>query len=416
MTSLEKAPEQSGALVVGEHRFGAAVVAKGTETAATAVAARARAAVEARFIMAERHPRDIAEARARILADCRRPAFAAAAWFDLRKHSRGDGFTIRFAEAAIRAMRNISVDATVVYDDDDMRTIRVEVTDLESNTTYAVDTNVRKVIERKQLRDGQVARGTRTTSTGGLVYLVDASDDDLAVKQAAAVSKAIRTQGLRHVPGDLLHEAKAAIQATGRGEFQEDAEVARKKLVDAFGAMSVSVPMLRRYLGIERLEEMDVNKFQDLRGIYAAMQDGVSWADATGGDAAPKVPAGKGVAGLDAKVAAVVDAQPVNYDELPASLSEPVEPEPPAPAKSKRAAKAEPAGETRDALLVDCIELQVRLDLDWPSLCEVIRKKGWGDVPANNELLTLDQLKKIVPWLRVQAEAAREADAREAGS
>ena len=49
------------------------------DTAATAVAAQAKALVEARYIMALRRPRDMDVVREKMLKECMRPSFAAVA-------------------------------------------------------------------------------------------------------------------------------------------------------------------------------------------------------------------------------------------------------------------------------------------------------------------------------------------------
>lgn len=67
---------QNGAAMVTQG-FGEQSVTPHAETAAQAVAAREKAAVEARYIMAMRMPRSIEAFRVAILDECRCPGFAA---------------------------------------------------------------------------------------------------------------------------------------------------------------------------------------------------------------------------------------------------------------------------------------------------------------------------------------------------
>ena len=67
------------------------------ETAGTVLAAQAKAQIEARYIMAERHPRDLDIVRAKLIKECKRPGFAAVARY-LKPIGRGvEGPSIRFA-------------------------------------------------------------------------------------------------------------------------------------------------------------------------------------------------------------------------------------------------------------------------------------------------------------------------------
>ena len=50
-------------------------------------------------------------------------------------------------------------------------------------------------------------------SYGDTVYLVEATEDDLLTKQAAHVSKVIRTAALRLLPSDILEEAMEQLKS-----------------------------------------------------------------------------------------------------------------------------------------------------------------------------------------------------------
>jgi hypothetical protein len=245
------------------------------EVAVAAMAAKSKAEVEARFAIALNSPRNIMNARSTILDSCKRPAFARGAIY--RKPVGGgktvDGFSIRFAEEAIKSMTNISVDTMTVYEDEDRRTIRISVTDLQTNCTYSDEITISKTVERRQLKEGQVAISERMNSTGQKVFLVAATDDDLINKINAGKSKAIRNSGLRLVPQDILEEAWDQITATMEDpKSAGDPKAETKKICDAFASLNIGPTELERYLK-HSLETVSPKELNDLRGIYTAIRD-----------------------------------------------------------------------------------------------------------------------------------------------
>lgn len=258
--------------------FGGAETAVATDTAATAVAAQARALVEGRFVMALRRPRDWDDVRTRLLRESERPSFAAVARYRKPVGKGVEGPSIRFAEAALRIMGNVDCNAMTVYEDIEKRVVRVTVTDLESNTDYASDITVEKTVERKKADDRQVI-GQRRNSKGEVVYIVVATEDELLNKEGARISKAIRNNGLRLLPGDILDEAMARVIVTMRSRTAQDPDKARKEMADAFFThLNVRPSELKRYLG-HALEQCSPAEIEDLRAVYQTIRDGeATWA------------------------------------------------------------------------------------------------------------------------------------------
>lgn len=260
--------------------FSSVAMTRGGETAATAVAAQAKAAVEARFILALKRPRDLDAVRLAILKECKRPGFAAVARYRKPVGEGIEGPSIRFAEAAIRCMGNITPEVATVYEDPEKRIMRVSVTDLEANVTYSGDVTIEKTVERSSLKDGQIPIRMRTNSVGKKTYLVEATEDDLLNKQNALVSKQLRTLALRLVPGDILEEAMSAVIETLAAEDAADPNAARKKLVDAFDRFGVKPSALRDYLGHD-LDGITPAELAELRAVAMTIRDGEStWKDA----------------------------------------------------------------------------------------------------------------------------------------
>lgn len=253
------------------------------DTASTAVAAQAKALVEARYIMALRRPRDMDVVRERMLKECTRPSFAAVARYtkpigkDRSKWPTGP--SIRFAEAAVRHMTNITVETMTVYDDREKRIVRVTVTDLEANVPYSQDVTIAKTIERRQKREGDTVLSTRTNSYGDTLYILEATDDDIINKQQALISKAVRTLGLRLIPGDIVDECMDQVLVTQANADAEDPDSAKRKLFDAFGHLGVRTEQLKEYLGHDAAT-LAPKELVDLRALYAAIRDGeATWRD-----------------------------------------------------------------------------------------------------------------------------------------
>jgi hypothetical protein len=106
-----------------------------------------------------------------------------------------------------------------------------------------------------------------------MTYTVPANDDDLLNKRAAQISKAIRTLGLRIIPGDLQDEAEGIIKAVRMDEAARDPSAERKRIADAFAEIGVKAADLTAYLG-HTLDTCSPPELVDLRGIYGAIKDG----------------------------------------------------------------------------------------------------------------------------------------------
>ncbi|MEQ9769419.1 hypothetical protein ABRQ03_00960 [Pectobacterium jejuense] len=247
------------------------------ETSATAVAAQAKAMVEARYIMALRRPRQWDQVRQDLLKECRRPSFAnnKSAYYRKPIGNGVEGLGIRFVEVALRCMTNVLVETSMIFEDENKEIHRVSVTDLESNLTYPLDVRVTKTVERSKPNDDGSYISVRKNSYNKNTYTVSATDDDLLNKRAAQISKAIRTLGLRIIPGDLQDEAESIIKAIRLDEAARDPDTERKRIADAFGEIGVKAADLAEYLG-HNLDTCSPAELVNLRGIYGAIRDGES--------------------------------------------------------------------------------------------------------------------------------------------
>jgi len=248
------------------------------ELAQTADAARAKAEIEASYTVAIHRPRSIADARTRILEACKRSRFAASAKY--KKPIGGgtvDGPSIRFAEEIAKLFGNIRTSADTVYEDDDVRKIRVSATDMETNLQHAIEISMRKVVERKKIRAGMEVLAERENSQGQTVYLIKATDDDMLSKTQAQVSKALRTVLLRLIPQDIIEEAMDVVSETLRSGVAKDPAKHQKAIADAFSGIGVRPGDLEAYLK-HPLDATTPAEIEDLRAIYNAISsDETTW-------------------------------------------------------------------------------------------------------------------------------------------
>jgi hypothetical protein len=253
------------------------VAMSSAETAAIAMAAQQKSVVEARYKMALARPRDIDLVRQKMLKDASRPSFATVAIYHKPVGNGIEGPSIRFVESAIRNMTNILTETSTVSEDDERRVIRVAVSDLETNTYFSQDVTVTKTVERRKLPQGEKPIRVRTNNNGQPIYILHATDDEILNKQNALISKAVRTLGLRLIPGDLVDEALWEIKKTMAQQDRQDPDAAKHRIIDAFAQLGVSVEALKEFVGHE-LSALTPNEIQLLRTTYTSIKDGeTSW-------------------------------------------------------------------------------------------------------------------------------------------
>lgn len=265
---------------IARRGFGTAEIEHRRETQGSALAARAQAEVQARYIMAERKPRNLETFRVKLLEHCKRQGFALVAEYS--KPVGGapiKGPSIRFVETALREYTNTLPEETITYDDDHKRVIRVSVTDLECNVTYYGDVVVEKTVERKKPKSSDEIMSSRTNSYGDIVFKVRATEDDFANKAAAACSKKLRNLGLRILPADIVDDAMEACRKTRQAKDAQDPVAARRSIIDAFAALGVTPIGLDEYLG-HPFDQASPAEMDELRAAYATVKDGeAKWVD-----------------------------------------------------------------------------------------------------------------------------------------
>jgi hypothetical protein len=247
--------------------------------AAVAAAETAKAEVQAAFVMAIHRPRSSEQARQNILKLCKKPDFAESVEYSKPVgNTKITGLSVRFAEQALREWGNVRTTQRVTYEDDTVRRIMVKVLDLESNAEFSREVSVSKTVERKNNKGREVI-SERTNSFGEKVYIVVATDDEVATKEAAAVAKVIRNEGLRLLPPDIKEEALETARQTLRNRDAEDPDAAVRKITDGFAGLGVTVAMLEGFLG-HPVAQVAPAEMDELRKMFRAIKDGEArWTD-----------------------------------------------------------------------------------------------------------------------------------------
>lgn len=273
-TELARRGDDNRPGAIEREGFGSSEMERSAETSSVAAAETAKALVNARYVMALRNPRDMDDVRVKLLKECKRPGFAAVARYSKPVGGQKiEGFSIRFAEAVARCLKNVDIQTPAVFDDDEKRIVRVMVTDLEANLTYSADVTVEKTVERRKIFDSHEVIRARQNKQGVMVYVVRATDDELLSKQNNLISKAIRNGLLRVLPGDIQDECKAIVEQTVASETKADPDAARKKIVDGFAELNVRPSDLKTYLGHD-VDQCSPAELDDLRKVYAAIKTG----------------------------------------------------------------------------------------------------------------------------------------------
>jgi len=259
---------------------GAIINADGRETQTAMVASKVDAEIRARYALAVMRPRSNLELEQNLLKECERKSFAESALYRVpRGGTHIVGASIRLAETAARLARNIVVESDVIFEDGKQRIIKVSVCDVEANLTYTQDVTVSKTIERRYVKKDDEIISERSNSGNEKVYTIAAPEGELTIKQNALVSKAMRNQILRLIPGDIIESAVEACKKTQTDAAVKDPDAAKKSTLKAFAEIGVTAAELAKYLG-HSVDALKPEEVVDLRVIYRSIKDGeAKWTD-----------------------------------------------------------------------------------------------------------------------------------------
>lgn len=254
-------------------------MAKATESTALAVRtedsgemqiahsqALAKHEIESALVIAQRMPRDEAQAEQRIMRACSSPRFSAMVQYSYPRGSGENrqiikGPTVKVARELARCWGNIRWGTDIIADDEETRTLRSWAWDLETNAKTSRDTTFKKLIYRKK---------------GGWVKPDERDLRELSERMAAF---AIRNCLLDVLPEELVALALETSQKTLEGKAAKDPTEARRQISEAFRTLGVSVKDLEQYLG-HSLTQCSPAEIAELRPIYKSILDGqTKWVD-----------------------------------------------------------------------------------------------------------------------------------------
>ena len=246
---------------------------EGVRGVAESVSAKAKAMVEAQFLMAQRIPRVWEQVRLDVISACQRPLFARKALYEKPIGGKKyPGLSIRFAEMASQAMGNMLEESFVLHEDEREQVVGVFVCDLQRNRTLVSTFTLQKSVERTNAAGREVI-GSRKNSQGGTTYIVVATEDELRTKRAAESSKHRRNLILQHVPADILEEAQTLVTKIRNDRHAKDPNAAKRDVVDQFYSLGIKPADLEGYLD-HSLDVLTAPELADLESIANALESG----------------------------------------------------------------------------------------------------------------------------------------------
>jgi len=296
MTPEAELSRNQRALTTTRSEFGAVETEFAGDTARAGIQAREQAAIQAEYIMAERHPRNWLDVRSAMLDHCKRPRFAEVARFARpvgnEKNEEGKwvpkiatGWSTRFTEVLMQEMRNVKAISSVVWEDDLLRQIRFLVIDLERNVPRGREVTFAKAVERRGFRNrkgeweppaGREILSERLNSEGVPVYLVRATDTEMRNVCNSEESKTFRDLIAKLCPRDILEECETQVAETLRTEDKKDPQAALKRILDRFAEFGITPSQLETYIGkpAKQWTSTPGGDFEILRGLGAAIREG----------------------------------------------------------------------------------------------------------------------------------------------
>ena len=232
---------------------------KQTESSLSIEQSRAVQEVQGAMLVAKKFPRDVEQARDRILTACCRKALAEQAIYTYpRGTQQVEGPSIRLAEAIAQAWGNLQFGVRELSQEQGFSHVEAYAWDLETNT--------------RQIKNFRV-RHWRDTKGGGYP-LRDARD--IYEKVANDGARRLRACILGVIPGDIVEDAVAQCRTTLVAGEKEPLEKRIKAMVSAFGKdWNVTMPQIEEYLG-HKLAAITEYEMVRLKGVYRSLKDGMS--------------------------------------------------------------------------------------------------------------------------------------------
>jgi len=245
---------------------------------------RAVAEVQAALVVAATRPRAEILAERKIIEACKRVSLAETAIYSYKRGTaQVEGPSIRLAETLARYWGNMTYGFRELSRDRDAAVSEVEAYawDLETNT---------KAVRQFQLRL------FRDTKQGGYEIKEERDKYELIANMA---QRRVRACILEIIPGDIVEAALNQCNLTLAGNEEAPLKDRIKKMVTAFEAVGVSVPMIESKIQ-HSLDTMTPMEYRQMVKIGAAIRDGYTTIEAAF-DTGPQTKAEQPAPGAPAK-------------------------------------------------------------------------------------------------------------------
>lgn len=164
-----------------------------------------------------------------------------------------EGVSVRLAEIIAGAWGNLRVQSRIIGNDGRTITCQGVCHDLETNLAVSVE------VKR------------RITDKGGRTF----SDDMQVVTGNAGCAIAFRNAVLKVVPKAVTKKVIDEVKQVALGKSM-DLETKRQNLMQYYQKIGVCQDTLLAYCGVKSIEEIDIEKVFELRGVANAIKEGTS--------------------------------------------------------------------------------------------------------------------------------------------
>ncbi len=282
------------------------------ELQTAAASAEKQHEIQSAIVLARRFPRDEDQAFAKLMKACQRTSFADSAEYSFprgkKKDERGQwvqnyvkGPSVNVAREAARVWGNIRYGIDVIRDDQESRSIRGWAWDLETNVKVQADDDFKKLTFKKGWDNKPDA----------WVPVDERELRELTNRRGAIL---VRNCILQILPKDLIEDSLEQAHKTLTDRASKDPEGEKKRIILAFGELSITPEMLAQYLQ-HPLAQSSPTEIADLRGIYKSIKDGHStWGEYMNPTKDEAPPAGPAVITEEQRVALVNAAKATGQD------------------------------------------------------------------------------------------------------
>jgi hypothetical protein len=178
-----------------------------------------------------------------------------------------EGPTVRLAEIICSSYGNIRAGARVIANDGKTVTAQGVCHDLETN--YCVTVEVKRSILQNEYKKDASGKSVRTGN------MIPMNEDMQVVTGNAACAIAYRNAVFKVVPSALVSDVYDKTKQVARGT-EQTLPAKRKKALDYLHSIKVTDKQICEVLEIKKVEDIDLDKLDTLRGMVTLIKNGES--------------------------------------------------------------------------------------------------------------------------------------------